>query len=150
MIKYLRIYFLLLFLTLNLTPISLISEERVPNKRTEEDIPLPPSLRESPKRELPREDNFMKEFIKMLLTLASVITILLLVSYLLKKFMNTRIQQINESSLIKILERRTMSPKSSVYILDIKGRQVAIVESHNALLLLPELPQDEYEEDNNQ
>ncbi len=42
-----------------------------------------------------------------------------------------------------------MSPKSSVYILDIKGRQVAIVESHNALLLLPELPQDEYEEDNN-
>ena len=149
MIKYLRIYFLLLFLLSSLFPLSLISEDRVPNYRVEEDIPLPPSLRESPKKELPREDNFMKEFIKMLLTLASVITILLLTSYLLKKFMNTRIQQINESSLIKILERRTMSPKSSIYILDIRGRQMAIVESHNELLLLPEIPQDDVEEDNN-
>lgn len=147
MIRYFRIYFLLMFLALNLTPLPLRSDDRLPTRKVEEDIPLPPSLREYPKRELPREDNFMQEFVKMLLTLASVIAVLLVISYLLKRFMNTRIQQINDSSDIKILERRTMSPKSSVYLLDIKGRQVAIVESHNALLLLPEVPQDANEEE---
>jgi flagellar biogenesis protein FliO len=145
MIKYCRIYFLAIFLALNLYPITLISLEDHPLKQQimEEEIPLPPSLREYPKQELPREDNFMKEFIKMLMTLAAIITVLLVASWLLKRMNNTRIQQINESSEIKILERRSVTAKTSIFLLDIKGRQFAVVESHNALLLLPELPSDE-------
>lgn len=142
MINYCRIIFLSFFLAFNLSPSSLISLEDYPtNKRIkEEEIPLPESLRQPHKQELPREDNFMKEFMKMLLTLGAIITVLLLISWMLKRMTNTRMQQINESSDIKILERRSITAKTSVYLLDIKGRQVAIVESHNGLLLLPEVP----------
>lgn len=120
-----------------------INEEvKTENSRSilEEEIPLPPSLRVLKKQELPKEDNFMKEFLSMLMTLGSIIALLLFASWMLKRVANTRIQQMNESSLIKILERRTISPKLSVYLVDIKGKQVAIAESHNALLLLPDIP----------
>lgn len=142
MIKYFRFGILLMFLAMNLNPISLISleEQTSAKRRMEEEIPLPPSLREHPKQELPREDNFMREFVKMLMTLGAIITVLLLASYMIKRFTNTRIQQINESSDIKILERRAITAKTSIYLLDIKGKQIAIVESHNGLLLLPEVP----------
>jgi len=131
-----------MFLAMNLNPISLISleEQTSAKQRMEEEIPLPPSLRGYPKQELPREDNFMKEFVKMLIALGAIITVLLVVSFLIKRFTNTRIQQINESSDIKILERRAITAKTSIYLLDIKGKQIAIVESHNGLLLLPEVP----------
>jgi len=147
MINYWRIIFLSFFLAFNLTPVQLTSIEDYPsNKRImEEEIPLPESLRQSHKQELPREDNFMKEFMKMLVTLGAIITVLLLISWMLKRFTNSRIQQINESSHIKILERRSITQKTSVYLLDIKGKQVAIVESHNGLLLLPEVKIDENE-----
>lgn len=142
MIKYCRFCILLMFLAMNLSPVSLISLEDHPSakRRMEEEIPLPPSLREHPKQELPREDNFMREFVKMLMTLGAIITVLLLVSFLIKRFTNTRMQQINESSDIKIVERRAITAKTSVYLLEIKGKQIAIVESHNGLLLLPEVP----------
>lgn len=142
MIKYCRFGILLMFLAMNLNPISLISleEQTSAKQRMEEEIPLPPSLRGYQKQELPREDNFMKEFVKMLMTLGAIITVLLVVSFLIKRFTNTRIQQINESSDIKILERRAITAKTSIYLLDIKGKQIAIVESHNGLLLLPEVP----------
>jgi flagellar biogenesis protein FliO len=145
MMQLCRIYSLAMFLALNFIPISLISLEDNPlkNKIMEEEIPLPPSLREHTKQELPREDNFVKEFIKMLMTLGAIITILLLASWLLKRMSNTRIQQINESSEIKILERRSATTKTSVFLLDVRGKQYAVVESHNALLLLPEIPTDE-------
>lgn len=140
MIKHCRIYVLFLFSILSsLSPFPLLSENETTHKiLNPEEIPLPPSLREAPKNELPREDNFMKEFMNMMFTLGSIIALLLLASYFLKRVTQTRIQQMNESSLIKILERRTISPKTTVYLLGIKDREYTVVESHSGLLLLPE------------
>lgn len=144
MIKYYSFYTLLLVFTI-LSPVSITSvEDNLTNtKKMEEDIPLPPSLREYSKKELPKEDHFVGEFFKMLLTLGGIVALMLLASFLLKRFNNTRIQQINESSSIKILERRAITAKTAVYLLTIRGKDVAVFESHNGLLLIPEIPQEE-------
>ncbi|HRD55266.1 MAG TPA: flagellar biosynthetic protein FliO [Parachlamydiaceae bacterium] len=148
MINYYRIYVLLLFLFCVSPNFAENGKEmtiKEENRKIEEEIPLPPSLRQQKKQELPREDNFMKEFLNMLFTLGSIIALLILASWMLKRIANTRIQQMNESSLIKILERRTVSPKLSLYLVDIKGKQIAIAESHSALLLLKDIPQNSEE-----
>lgn len=150
MIKHYSFYVLLLFLASLFNPINAAEIEDMQSLKkrvVEEEIPLPPSLRGHEKQELPREDNFRHEFVNMLMTLGAIITVLLLVSYLLKRMANTRIQQMNESSEIKILERRSITAKTAVYLLDIKGSQYALVESHNGLLLLPNVPNDETNKD---
>lgn len=137
-------YILLLILIIS-NPISLISVEDhlINTKKMEEDIPLPASLREHSKKELPKEDHFVGEFIKMLVTLGGIVALMLVASFLLKRFNGARIQQMNESSSIKILERRAITAKTTVYLLTIKEKEFAIFESHNGLLLIPEIPQNE-------
>lgn len=146
MIKHCLFFVLALFSVSFLNPGSLISEEQQTiRQKLENEIPLPPSLREGDKKQAPREDNFRGEFLNMLMTLGAIITILLVASWLLKRMASTRVLQINESSLIKILERRSINAKTSVYLLDIKGKQIAIAESTSGLLLLPEVPNDQEE-----
>lgn len=81
-------------------------------------------------------DHFFAEFIHMLTVLGFIIGLILIVAWILKKMLNTRIQQVNTTSDIKILERRSLSPKTTIYILDIKGLSVAVAESQNGATLL--------------
>lgn len=85
-------------------------------------------------------DHFLSEFINMLATLAIIIILILIVSWFLKRMLNTRIQQINTTSDIKIIERRALTPKTTIYLLDIKGKGVALAESQNGVVLLSDLP----------
>ncbi len=143
MIKHCSFYVFFLFLLFGSNPTcaeEALDNQALKRRAIEEEIPLPPSLRGAVIKELPREDNFMKEFINMLMTLGAIITVLLLASYLLKRMANSRIQQMNESSEIKILERRSITAKTAVYLLDVRGAQYALVESHNGLILLPNVP----------
>lgn len=82
------------------------------------------------------DDRFMTEFLNMLTTLGLVIAVILTLTWFLKRMLNTRIQQINEQSDIKILERRALTPKSTVYLLEIKGKGFIIAESHNGITSL--------------
>ena len=79
------------------------------------------------------EDHFMRDMMQMLLTLAMIVGIIFLITWFLKKMLNTRIQQLNTSSEIKILERRSLTPKTAIYLLEIKGKGVIIGESTNGL-----------------
>jgi len=54
--------------------------------------------------------------------------------------LNSRIQQINTTSLIKIIERRALTPKSSIYILEIRDREIAIAESAHGIIKLADYP----------
>lgn len=92
-------------------------------------------------------DHFMEQFIHMLTVLGFIIALIFLVSWLLKRMLNTRIQQVNTTSDIKILERRALSPKTTIYILDIQGLKVAIAESPTgATLLGPIKNEEEFDE----
>lgn len=81
-------------------------------------------------------DYFFTTFVNMLATLGIIIALILIVAWFLKKMLNTRIQQINTSSLIKIIERRTLTPKTSIYLLEFNGQDILIAESQNGVTQL--------------
>ncbi len=82
------------------------------------------------------DEHFLKDFMSMLTTLGLIIVFIFFVSWFLKKMLNSRLQQLNTTSEIKILERRALTPKSAIYLIEIKGKEMVIGESSNGLSLL--------------
>lgn len=87
----------------------------------------------------PGEDRFISDFMNMLASLGLIIALIFIVSWFLKRFLNTRIQQMNTTSAIKIVERRALTPKSSIYLLEVNDRTMVIAESTNGVTLLSNL-----------
>ncbi len=81
-------------------------------------------------------DRFFSEFMNMLTTLGLIVAIILLATWFLKRMVNSKIQQLNTTSLIKIVEQRTLSPKTSLYFLDIQGKGFILAESINGVTSL--------------
>ncbi|NGX41915.1 MAG: hypothetical protein K940chlam7_00189 [Chlamydiae bacterium] len=107
--------------------------------QTEVKEKLPPSLEEELKRaEQGGDSRFYQEFINMLFYLVGIIAFIVFFMWILKRMLTTRMQQVNETSSIKILERRSLTPKTTVYILTFFGKTVAITESTNGVTLLSE------------
>ena len=97
---------------------------------------VPPIFEDFQEVEGKGDDNFMREFLNMLATLGLLIALILSVTWVLKRMLNTRIQQMNSKSVIKILERRSLTPKSAIYLLDIQGKGFIIAESHSGITTL--------------
>jgi len=104
-----------------------------------------PELLEELKKTEGEPNLFMNEFMSMLTTLGIVVAVLFVLSWMLKGMLHTRVQQANTTSLIKILERRSLSPKTSIYLLEINGKQLVVGESINGLRALGEVPTIENE-----
>jgi flagellar biogenesis protein FliO len=96
-----------------------------------------PSEISSP-RSQPDDDQFYSQFLSMLSTLGIVVAVILFITWVLKQLLSTRIQQMNSSSAIKILERRSLTPKTAIYLLDVYGKGIAIAESQNGVTRLSE------------
>lgn len=90
-------------------------------------------------------DRFLGEFINMLTTLGIIIVIILIATWFLKKMVNTRIQQLNTTSYIKIVEKRTLTPRTSLYLLDIHGKGFILAESNNGVTSLGSFDVNEME-----
>lgn len=75
------------------------------------------------------DDKFLMEFVNMLATLGLVIGLILIVAWFLKRLVNNKLEQANLTSAIKVLERRTLSPKTSVYLIEIHDKTIALAES---------------------
>lgn len=69
-------------------------------------------------------------FKKMLWSLLALGILVIITIWMIKRLMKVRILQSNRSSRIKILEKRMLSPKSVLYIIEIGKKQVLITESH--------------------
>jgi flagellar biogenesis protein FliO len=97
-----------------------------------------PSLPDTSPFEIPvkQDDRFFYQFLNMLFSLGTILVLIFIISWLLKRFLNTRLQQLNTSSLIKIIERRSLTPKTTLYVLEINGKDIAIAESTNGITLL--------------
>lgn len=74
-------------------------------------------------------DRFFHEFINMLTTLGLIVAIVLLATWYFKKMLSTKVDQLNTTSQIKVIERRVLSPKVTVYLLDVKGEGIILAES---------------------
>lgn len=95
----------------------------------------------------PNQDTnrFLTEFVNMLATLGLIISLILIVAWFLKRMLNTRQEQANTTSLIKVLERRALSPKTALYLIEVEGKSIIISESQNGVTHLANYnsPEDE-------
>jgi flagellar biogenesis protein FliO len=111
-------------------------------------VPISPYLEEesnSPRHELFEETSenssrFFQEFLHMLSILGVMIAVLLLASWFLKRLVSTKVQQGNAASMIKIIERRGLTAKTAIYLIEIDEQRIAIAESSNGATLLCHLP----------
>jgi flagellar biosynthetic protein FliO len=88
------------------------------------------------------EEAFTAAFANMLKTLAFLVGALLLASWMLKKFLATRNQQLNGAGSIKILEQRPLSHRTALYIVEIEEKRFVLAESAQGVSLLTELSSD--------
>ncbi|KAF3362342.1 hypothetical protein PHSC3_001171 [Chlamydiales bacterium STE3] len=101
--------------------------------KAEEPPPFPFPEEASPQID---DGHFTMQLLNMFFMLGLLIGLLLFVSWFLKRMMHTRIQQVNDSSAIKILEQRAISPKTTVYALDIEGKTYILAETATAITSL--------------
>ncbi len=83
------------------------------------------------------EGHFFEQFIKMLFILCALIVAMLVLAWVAKKFLNTRLEQINAASGIRVEERRVLTQKTVVYILNVQGERVLLAESHQGVAIHP-------------
>lgn len=98
---------------------------------------LPPEFREIEEQERKNGgDAFTSGLLKMLATLGMMITLIYIISYMLRKAMNKSQLKINETSGIKILESRSLNQRTAIYLVEVRGKEYVIAESpHGATLL---------------
>ena len=68
-------------------------------------------------------------FLKMFLALIALIVAIFFTVWLLKKLTQGKWSQGNSNRAIKIIEKRPLSPKTMLYIIDVDGQQSVIAES---------------------
>lgn len=77
----------------------------------------------------PMEIDFNKEMLKMLGALGAIIGLLFLTIYILKKVSTQRAFKKHSSASMEVLERRALSPKSTLYLVEVEGKKTLIAES---------------------
>jgi len=105
-----------------------------------EEPPLPPSLQVADKPATAQEDTFYKEFLNMLFTLGMILAVLLALSWVVRRMTNNRMKEANDTSAIKIIDRRSISPKTVIYLIDVNGKGIAVAESHTCVVHLGNVP----------
>ncbi len=132
------------YFLLTLLPIIGISEEPLKTSPPlEVNLKQPdtsPFMVEEEKPEPLPEDHFFHEFLNMLGTLALLIAFMVFASWVLKRMLNQRVQQLNTSSHIKVVEKRALSNKASIYLIEIDGKTFLVGESMHNLSLIANFP----------
>lgn len=105
-----------------------------------DNIPIPTELtHELELAEKHGDTKFYEKFSQMLVTLAAVICFIFFFLWVLKRVLNVRVDKITQTGAIKVLEKKMLSPKTFVYILDFSGKIFAVTESINGVTLLGEV-----------
>ncbi len=86
----------------------------------------------------PQSNKFLVEFLNMLATLGFIIALILIVAWFLKRFVNARLEQVNASSSIQVIEKRGLSPKSMLYLLRVENKTILVAESQHGVTALTE------------
>lgn len=131
-------------LRLTLLWVALASSNAFADTLSDKDIPLPEELKHNleatPDTQLQDTGELYQEFFKMIFMLGMIIFFLLFIMWFVKRMMNTRIEQMNVTSLIKVIERRAITPKTYLYIVEAGEKRIMFAESHNGVTVLSHLP----------
>lgn len=139
------------FLFLILTTLTLISPLLIsPLTSQTPPIPLPETIDAPQNNPTPPppfvdqgEDRFMQELVSMATTLGLLIAAMIAVGWILKRLLNKRIEQMNTTSMIKILEKRYLTAKSSIYLLEVNGKGILVGETTAGISKIAEVSLDE-------
>ena len=86
-------------------------------------------LEENIEKDFPKFE-FKGTFIKMMLSLLAVIVLGIITFIMFKRITRTRFIQANNNMAVKVLEKRILSPKSIIYLVEYEGVKALISESH--------------------
>ena len=101
----------------------------------------PPNLLpEDPTEKTMGDIEFQSSFKKMLLVLTLLVGLIFATVWMIKRLAKMRHQQFNRFSGIKVVEKRNLSAKSILYIVEVGRRRFLVSESHLEVRNLETLP----------
>lgn len=100
----------------------------------------------TPYLEKAEPEDFKSKFFHMLFILSLIIGFMILASWMLKRMSKVRLNNINVSSAIKIIEMRQLSHKSAIYLIEVEGHHLVVAESSTGIHHLATLPSSPSEE----
>ena len=83
--------------------------------------------------------NLQSKITSMLFSLGAIIVSVMIVTFVLKKLARKRLSAANVGSSIKIVEKRSLNPKTALYVVEAYNKTLLIGESAAGLVALGEL-----------
>jgi flagellar biogenesis protein FliO len=77
----------------------------------------------------PPEVDYGAALVRMLISLAVCIGLLVLTVWFLRRMMQAKFQRANKEQTIHVLEKRMISPKSALYLIELEGKRILVAES---------------------
>lgn len=88
-------------------------------------------------------DTFQSKFFNMLFILGLLIGFMVLASWALKRMMKAKMTHLNTANTIKVLETRYLSPRATLYVVEVQDKIFLIAESPTSVTYLASLPVEE-------
>ena len=76
-----------------------------------------------------KTDKYESAFTKTIFILISILVLVILTIWLFKRLSNSRFSKLNYLKNIKVLEKRPLSPKSMLYLVEVGEKQILLAES---------------------
>lgn len=103
-----------------------------PSPFTEIPSPAPELFNEA----MPTTPSYEYAFLKMIVSLLILLVLIFLTVWALKRLSTGRLKIMNQTLSIKLLEKRAISPKSVLYLIEVEGKRILIAESQLEVRLL--------------
>ncbi len=132
-------YIMLLFTLF--APFTLSAETTAPPQKEVESEALKKWEEKNAPREVKEDSSFSELMTKTLLLLIAILAALFVATWCMKKMNRFKLKTQEEPSRIALIEKKVLSPKSILYIIEIDGHAIALAESAtNGVQLLQPLP----------
>lgn len=106
----------------------------------EADHSIPSTAPPLPAETMPAPISYEAAFMKMLLCLAGILLLVFFTAWVLRRLSQGRSGFLNGQKAIKVLEKRSLSPKSVLYLIEVEGQKVLISESQLEVRALTSAP----------
>ncbi|MCB1082432.1 MAG: flagellar biosynthetic protein FliO [Chlamydiia bacterium] len=109
----------------------LIAEAPKPTAPAEKEAEAPPPTKEE-NHPIPLHEateSYETAFIKTIVVLVGLLVLVILTIWMFRKISNGRFRGMNVLKSVKILEKRPLSPKSMLYLIEVSGKQILLAES---------------------
>jgi flagellar biogenesis protein FliO len=86
--------------------------------------------------------NYAQACIKMVVSLLLVLALVFVSLFFLKRMLRSKARYANSASAIKVLEKRMLHSKASLYLIDVMGKGIVIAESPQGIRQVAEFDRE--------